>query len=71
VATEKKVSRRDRQLAAFTHMEQYIDTFLRRWRTPTRSLDTLTEALEEVARERLLLQAERDSDVPTLRKNRK
>ncbi len=53
-----RFSRKERKLARLTHLEDYLTTFLKTYSTPTERWPKVGEALEEVARERLLLSAE-------------
>lgn len=57
----------ERRLAAFTHMEDYIQTFLLRWANANEPLPTLTKALEEIGTMRMRLYAEREDGAPKIR----
>lgn len=63
----KRRSRVQYELAAFTALEDYLETFLMRYRTPTRPLSALTTSLEEIGRERLLLLSREQGTSPPIR----
>ena len=63
-------SQGERRLIAFTHLEDYLQTFLERWVTPSLPLKQVSLALEEVAVERMRMYAERREGAPRLRRGR-
>lgn len=60
----------ERRLIAFTHMEDYLTTFIDRWNSPSARLTALSAGLEEVTAVRMVMMAERMDGVPTIRKRR-
>jgi len=59
---------KERRLVAFTHMENYLQTFIQRWNTPTERLTALSAGLEEVSQIRMVLFANRMEGLPHIRK---
>jgi hypothetical protein len=55
------------RLTQLTHMEEYITVFLKRMSSPTKRFPKMEEALEEVARERRILEAEVQGGAPAIR----
>lgn len=71
MARKDKLTNRERMLARFTHLEEYITQFLKVYSTPARRWPGLLDALEEVGRERMLLQAEMEEGFPKgIRRNK-
>ncbi len=68
---KEKLTAKEREIAAFIALEDYLQTFLRRWVRPELQLDKVSEALEEVATQRLLMMARHYDDAPSIRPNRK
>lgn len=65
------MSKKERELAAFIALADYLEVFLKRWVRPDQPLTVLTEALEEVGEVKLLMMARRYDGAPTIRKNKK
>ena len=70
-AGQKVLSKKERELAAFIALEDYLEVFLKRWVRPEQPLPVLTQALEEVGSLKLLMMARRYDGAPTIRKNKK
>ena len=64
MARKDKLTNRERMLARFAHLEEYLTQFLKVYSTPARRWPAISEALEEVGRERMLLQAEMEEGFP-------
>ena len=67
MANKNKRSKREIELATFTHLQNYIETVLKRYSRPKRRFDKLEEALKEVGYWRLLLLAEIEGDSPGIK----
>lgn len=71
MAKDKYQNPSDRRMIAFAHLEDYLQTFIQRWATPTGPLDLLSRALEEeVSIERMRLYAQRVDGLPRIRRQK-
>ncbi len=58
-----RLNSRERELAAFTHCEQYLVNFIKRHQRPRRQLPNMEQAAKEIGHIRLTLLAEVEGEV--------
>ena len=68
--SKKRKSRGEIELAALSHLLEYMQIFLDRYSRPRQRFDKLEAAIEEVGKARLMLLAEVEGGAPSLRRLR-